>query len=403
MKPALEIAATPAPSLRELPYARQSISEQDVEAVAAVLRSDWLTQGPAVERFERRVAGYCGAAHAVAVSNGTAALHLACLAAGLGPGDLCWTTPNSFVASANCARYCGADVDFVDIDPVTYNLDAAALAARLEDAARRGRLPKVVIPVHFAGQSCRMDAIAELSGHYGFTVIEDACHAIGGTFKGDRIGACRRSHMTVFSFHPVKIVTTAEGGMVTSNDPALVRRLRKLRTHGITRDPAEMPLAGDEPWHYEQQELGFNYRMSDVQAALGNSQMDRIESFVARRRQLAAAYDSLLDEADLPVIPPGRDPDATSAHHLYVVQLDPGRGARNSRRDVFKALRARGVGVNVHYMPIPAHPYYRRLGFEPQAYPRALGYYQNAITLPLYPEMTTPDVVRVVEALRGSI
>jgi UDP-4-amino-4,6-dideoxy-N-acetyl-beta-L-altrosamine transaminase len=389
------------PEASHLPYGRQSISESDVEAVCAVLRSDWLTQGPAVERFERRVAEHCGAAHAVAVSNGTAALHLACLAAGLGPGDLCWTTPISFVASANCALYCGAEVDFVDIAPDTYNMDPRALETKLEEAARLGQLPKVVIPVHFAGQSCRMDAIARLALRYGFTVIEDACHAIGGSFLGQPIGGCQRSRMTVFSFHPVKIVTTGEGGAVTCNDPELRARLVRLRSHGITREAREMDHVDPEPWYYEQQELGFNYRMTDLQAALGASQMERIRAFVARRRELAGRYDEAL--ADLPVIRPHRDADAASAHHLYVVQLDASRGARRTRADVFRDLKARGIGVNVHYIPIPAQPHFRRLGFGPEAYPRALAYYRNTITLPLFPGMTDAGVDRVVETLKASL
>jgi UDP-4-amino-4,6-dideoxy-N-acetyl-beta-L-altrosamine transaminase len=383
-----------------LPYGRQSIAEQDVEAVVATLRSDWLTQGPTIERFEKKVADYCGVAHGVAVSNGTAALHIAFRAAGVGPGDLCWTTPNSFVASANAALYCGASVDFVDIRPDTYNIDPAALAAKLESARRAGRLPKVVVPVHFSGQSCRMDAIAPLAAQYGFTVIEDACHAIGGSFQGARIGG-GPSAMTVFSFHPVKIITTGEGGMVMTNDPALRRRLLRLRSHGITREADELERNEGEPWYYEQQELGFNYRLTDLQAALGLSQMDRIDAFVARRAQLAAAYDSLLQE--LPVIRPHRDPDLASAHHLYVIQLDPGRGARQTRRAVFNGMRARGIGVNVHYIPIPAQPYYRRMGFNPEHYPVALNYYRNAITLPLFPEMTSADVERVVDALKAEL
>ncbi|HET6280468.1 MAG TPA: UDP-4-amino-4,6-dideoxy-N-acetyl-beta-L-altrosamine transaminase [Polyangia bacterium] len=384
-----------------IPYGRQSISEDDVEAVAATLRSDWLTQGPAIDRFEKKVAEYCGARFGVAVSNGTAALHVACRAAGLGPGDLCWTTPNSFVASANAALYCGAAVDFVDIDPHTYNIDPVSLEAKLLSAHKLGRLPKVVIPVHFSGQSCRMDAIATLAIRFGFTIIEDACHAIGGSFQGARIGSGVTAAMTVFSFHPVKIVTTGEGGMVMTNDPALRRRLLRLRSHGITREPDELEHNGDEPWYYEQQELGWNYRITDLQAALGISQMSRIDAFVARRAELAGLYDNLLKA--VPVTLPHRDRDLASAHHLYVIQLDPQRGAVRSRREVFKGMRARGIGVNVHYIPIPAQPYYRRLGFHPEAYPKASAYYRNAITLPLYPDMTSSDVQRVVDALTAEL
>jgi UDP-4-amino-4,6-dideoxy-N-acetyl-beta-L-altrosamine transaminase len=384
-----------------IPYGRQSISQEDIEAVCATLRSDWLTQGPAVERFEQRVAHYCGAVHAVAVSSATAALHLACRAAGLGPGDLCWTTPNSFVASANCALYCGAEVDFVDISPDSYNMDPRLLESKLEAAAKVGRLPKLVIPVHFAGQSCPMDAFGSLAARFGFTIIEDASHAIGGSFQGDKVGACRHSQMTVFSFHPVKIVTTGEGGVVTTNDPEMRRRLARLRSHGITREPAEMARQADEPWYYEQIELGYNYRITDIQAALGASQMNRIDQLVSRRREIVATYDALL--ADLPVVRPHLGQDARSAHHLYVIQLDQARGARRPRREVFKGMRARGIGVNVHYIPIPAQPFYRRLGFQPERYPVALAYYENAITLPLFPDMTAQQVQQVVEALRGEL
>ena len=389
-----------------IPYGRQSISQADVDAVVATLRSDYLTQGPAVDRFEERVANYCGAAGAVTVSSATAALHIACVAAGLGEGDLCWTSPNSFVASANCAVYCAADVDFVDIAPDTYNMDPAALERKLATAQREGRLPKVVIPVHFSGQACRMDVIGELAARYGFTVIEDASHAIGARFAGEKVGACRHSAMTVFSFHPVKIITTGEGGMITTNDPALRRRLLRLRSHGITRDPGEMDggsngNAGDEPWYYQQIDLGFNYRMTDIQAALGASQLERVDAFVARRAEIAGAYDRLL--AELPVIRPARDPDARSSHHLYVIQLDPAAGARRARRDVFRGLRARGIGVNVHYIPIPAQPFYRRRGFSPESFPAALAYYQNAITLPLHAGMTDADVQTVVTALRAEL
>lgn len=388
-----------------IPYGRQSISQADVDAVVDTLRSDYLTQGPAVDRFETGVAAYCGAAGAVAVSNATAALHIACLAAELGEGDLCWTSPNSFVASANCALYCGADVDFVDIAPDTYNMDPAALERKLAAAKRAGRLPKVVIPVHFSGQACRMDVIGQLAAHYGFTVIEDASHAIGARFANEKIGSCRHSAMAVFSFHPVKIITTGEGGLITTNDPALRRRLLRLRSHGITRDPADMdggnPNANqlDDPWYYQQVELGFNYRMTDIQAALGTSQLERVDAFVSRRAEIAAAYDRLL--ADLPVIRPARDPDARSSHHLYVIQL--AAGARRSRREVFRGLRARGIGVNVHYIPIHTQPFYRRRGFLPEQFPVALAYYQNAITLPLHAEMTDADVQTVATALKAEL
>ncbi|HKP95131.1 MAG TPA: UDP-4-amino-4,6-dideoxy-N-acetyl-beta-L-altrosamine transaminase [Fibrobacteria bacterium] len=368
--------------------------------MVATLQSDWLTQGPAVERFEKGVAAYCGAGHAVAVSSATAALHVACLAAGLGPGDVCWTSPNSFVASANCALYCGARVDFVDVLGDTYNMDPALLEAKLERARGAGRLPKVVIPVHFAGQSCRMDLIGALAARYGFTVIEDASHAIGGSFAGAKVGGCAHSSMTVFSFHPVKIITTGEGGMVTTNDPVLKRKLERLRSHGITREEGEMHSPSHGPWYYEQIELGFNYRITDVQAALGLSQLARIDEFIARRAALADLYDGLL--RDLPVAVPHRDPLAASAWHLYPIRLDPSRGAPPRDR-VFAAMRKGGIGVNVHYLPIPAQPYYRGLGFSPEGFPSASAYYANAISLPLFADLTRAQAEKVVELLKTQL
>lgn len=381
-----------------IPYGRQDISPADIDAVVAVLRSDFLTQGPAIERFEQAVADYCGAAQAVAVNSATSALHLACLALGLGPGDWLWTSPNTFVASANCALYCGARVDFVDIDPRTYNLSVAALRDKLEQAERAGRLPKIVVPVHFAGQSCAMREIGALATRYGFRVIEDASHAIGGRYQGEPVGNGRYSDITVFSFHPVKIITTGEGGMALTNNPELAETLRRLRTHGITRDPATMTHTPDGPWYYQQIELGFNYRLTDIQAALGYSQLQRLEEFVARRHALADRYDALL--ADLPVITPWRDPEAWSAFHLYVIRLDEQR-AGQSRRAVFEALRQRGIGVNVHYIPVHTQPYYRAMGFAEGDYPEAERYYREAISLPLYPGLTEAEQNFVVERLRA--
>lgn len=383
-----------------IPYGRQDISPADIDAVVAVLRSDWLTQGPAIERFERAVADYCGASHAVAVNSATSALHIACLALGLGPGDELWTSPNTFVASANCALYCGARVDFVDIDPRTYNLSVAALRDKLERAERAGPLPKIVVPVHFAGQPCPMREIGALAARYGFRVIEDASHAIGGRYRGEPVGNCRYSDITVFSFHPVKIITTGEGGMALTQDPALAETLRRLRSHGITRDPARMVGETEGPWYYQQIELGFNYRMTDIQAALGYSQLQRLEEFMARRHELADRYDALL--ADLPVITPWRDPDAWSAFHLYVIRLDEQRAGR-SRRAVFEALRQRGIGVNVHYIPVHTQPYYRALGFAEGDYPQAEQYYREAISLPLYPTLTEVEQDKVVSALRETL
>ena len=382
-----------------IPYGRQAITEADIAAVTAVLRSDFLTQGPAVLRFEQAVAAYCGAAHGVAVNSATSALHLACLALGLGPGDWLWTSPNTFVASANCGRYCGARVDFVDIDPRTYNLDPAALATKLEAAERLGRLPKVVVPVHFAGQPCDLAAIAALARRFGFRVIEDASHAIGGRYQGEPIGNGRFSDITVFSFHPVKLITTGEGGLATTNDPALAARLARLRSHGISRDPAEMrgEILGEReaPWYYQQLELGFNYRLTDIQAALGYSQLQRLDDYVARRQRLAERYDRLL--ADLPLRLPYRDSAHLSALHLYPVQV-PG-----DRRRVFDALRAAGIGVNVHYIPVHTQPDYARFGFLHGDFPVAEAYYERAISLPLYPLLTEPEQDQVVAALRDAL
>ena len=379
-----------------IPYGRQQISDDDVEAVAAVLRSDFLTQGPVVPAFEAALSRYCGAADAVAVNSATSALHLACLALDVGAGDLVWTSPVTFVASANCARYCGADVDFVDIDPRTYCLSAERLAEKLSDAAARGRLPKVVIPVHLAGQSCEMQAVHALRQQYGFAIVEDASHAVGGRYKGEPVGCGTYSDITVFSFHPVKIVTTAEGGAALTNQPALARRMRRLRSHGITRDASEMTRESDGPWYYEQLELGFNYRLTDLHAALGLSQLARIDVFVARRREIARRYDEMLRA--LPVVTPWQHPDAVSATHLYIVRLDRSR-VRRTHRQVFDALRAASIGVNLHYIPVYRQPYYARLGHIAAAYPEAERYYTEAISLPMFPALTEAQQDRVVAAL----
>ncbi|GFO68509.1 UDP-4-amino-4,6-dideoxy-N-acetyl-beta-L-altrosami ne transaminase [Geomonas limicola] len=383
-----------------IPYGRQSVSEADIEAVCAVLRSDWLTQGPTLPRFEAGVAARCGAAHAVAVNSATSALHLACLALGLGPGDTLWTSPNTFVASANCARYCGALVDFVDIDPKSYNLCPVALERKLERAAQTGSLPKVLVPVHFSGQPCAMERIAELAAAYGVRVVEDASHAIGASYQEEPVGNCRYSDLTVFSFHPVKIVTTGEGGMLLTQSPELNERLVRLRSHGITRDPALMEGEPDGDWYYQQLELGFNYRMTDLQAALGLSQLERLEEFVERRRLLAERYRELLE--GLPLVLPWQASEARSAWHLFVVRLDPER-ARLTRRQLFDQLRQAGVGVNVHYQPVHTQPYYRRLGFAPGMFPQAEAYYAQALTLPLYPGLEEAQQDRVVGLVREAL
>ena len=383
-----------------IPYGRQDVQQADIDAVVEVLRSDFLTQGPAVPAFEAAVAAKVDAAHAVAVNSATSALHIACLALGVGPGDLVWTTPITFVASANCARYCGATVDFVDIDPRSYNMSVAALRDKLERAAREDRLPKVVVPVHLCGQPCELAEIHALARRYGFAIIEDASHAIGGRYRGEPVGNGRYSDVTVFSFHPVKIITTAEGGMALTGRAELAQRMQLLRSHGITRDPAQMSRVPDGPWYYEQIELGFNYRMTDLQAALGCSQLARLDEYVARRHALARRYDEAL--ADLPVTTPWQHPDAYSGYHLYVVRLQLERIARG-HREVFDALRAAGIGVNLHYIPVHLQPYYRAIGFGPGQFPEAERYYADAISLPLYPSMTDAQHAEVVAALRGAL
>ncbi|TLM66172.1 MAG: UDP-4-amino-4,6-dideoxy-N-acetyl-beta-L-altrosamine transaminase [Deltaproteobacteria bacterium] len=382
-----------------IPYGRQEITAADIDAVVQVLNSDFLTQGPVVPRFERMVADYCSAGHAVAVNSATSALHLACLALGLGPGDWLWTSPITFVASANCALYCGAQVDFVDIDPHTYNLCPGALERKLIEAERAGRLPKVVVPVHLCGQPCAMAEIHALARRFGFKVIEDASHAIGGRYQGRPIGDGRYSDITIFSFHPVKIITTAEGGMAVTNSAELAARMALLRSHGITRDPALMTREPDGPWYYQQIELGFNYRMTELQAALGVSQMDRLDGYVARRHQVAERYGRLLD--GLPLVLPWQHPDGYSGYHLYVVRLqDAGEGAQ---RRVFERLRAAGVGVNLHYIPVHTQPYYERMGFRPGQFPEAERYYRCALSLPMYPTLSEADQDRVAAALKEAL
>lgn len=383
-----------------IPYGRQHITPEDVEAVTQTLLSDWLTQGPAIGRFESAVAGYCGVPHAVAVNSATSALHIACMALGLGPGDRLWTSPNTFVASANCARYCGAEVDFVDVDPRSYNLCPEALARKLAEAEREGKLPKIVVPVHFAGQSCEMREIHALAQRYGFRIIEDASHAVGGRYLDEPVGSCRYSDITVFSFHPVKIITTAEGGMAMTKDAALAARMEQFRSHGITRDAAQMEGESDGPWYYEQVALGYNYRLTDLQAVLGLSQFNRLDEYVARRHEIAKRYDELL--AGLPLTTPWQSPNARSALHLYPIVLDPQRSPRN-RREVFDGLRAAGIGVNVHYIPVHTQPYYRRLGFAPGDFPEAERYYAGAISLPMFPTLTHAQQDEVVAALRSLV
>jgi UDP-4-amino-4,6-dideoxy-N-acetyl-beta-L-altrosamine transaminase len=382
-------------------YARQDINQADIDAVVNVLKSDFLTQGPAVPAFEGAVASYCGAAHAVAVNSATSALHIACLALDVGKGDVVWTTPITFVATANAALYCGAEVDFVDIDPRTYNMSVEHLAEKLAVAQKSGRLPKVVIPVHLCGQPCEMAAIRALSRQYGFKIIEDASHAIGGRYRNEPIGNGAQSDITVFSFHPVKIITTGEGGMAVTNDAGLAKRLRLLRSHGITSQVTEMhPRPANELWNYQQIDLGFNYRMTDISAALGLSQMQRIDAFVASRHAIAQRYDRLLSE--LPVVIPWQHPDSYSGLHLYVIRLNLAAFGK-SNRQVYAEMHAAGILVNLHYIPVYRQPFYERMGFVAGYCPESERYYAEVLSIPMYPGLTEAQQDRVVASLAKAI
>ncbi len=382
-----------------IPYGRQEITQPDIDAVISALKSDHLTQGPLVPRFEQQTAQYCGAKHGVAANSATSALHLACLALGLGHGDWLWTSPITFVASANCGLYCRAQVDFVDIDPVTLNMDSQALARKLERAEKEGVLPKVIVVVHFAGQSADMEAISALARQYGVQIIEDAAHAIGGKYKGNPIGSCTYSDITVFSLHPVKIITSAEGGLALTNDTDLAEHMALLRSHGTTRKPEALEY-DDAPWYYEQHMLGFNYRMTDVLAALGNSQLERLDAYVSRRHEIADRYDELLKNS--PLILMSRALHSHSALHLYVVQIDPQRTGVD-RRTVFVRMREQGIGVNVHYLPVHLQPLYRQMGFGPGQFPAAERYYERALTLPLFPGLTSAMQNEVIAALEAAL
>jgi len=380
-----------------IPYGRQSIGADDIDAVVQVLRSDFLTQGPTVPAFESAVANYCNAEYAVAVNSATSALHIACLALGVSRGDLVWTSPITFVASANCVLYCGADIDFVDIDPLTYNLSINCLRYKLEEAKKVGRLPKVVIPVHMAGQSCDMAEIHNLSKLYGFKIIEDASHGIGSKYKNERVGNCRFSDITVFSFHPVKIITTGEGGMATTNNPLIAKKMRLYRSHGITSVDVDMVKRPTrEIWNYQQIELGFNYRMTDIQAALGLSQLNRLDHFVERRHQIAAQYDDLL--RDFKLTTPYQSVDTYSSYHLYIVRIDLS-SIQKSNKQIYQAMHSEGVLVNLHYIPVYLHPFYERIGFKRGYCPEAEAYYLEALSIPMYSDLTDHQQARVVTVL----
>ena len=380
-----------------IPYGKQDINQSDIEAVIAVLKSDFLTQGPQVPLFEYNVSNYCNAQYGVAVNSATSALHVACLALGLGKDDWLWTSPNSFVASANCGLYCGAKVDFIDIDPKTYNLSVEELKKKLIHAKKDNKLPKIVITVHFAGQSCDMQSIHKLSKEFGFKILEDASHAIGGKYLDKPIGGCQYSDITVFSFHPVKIITTAEGGLATTNQKELADKMKLFRTHGITREPKLMTKKTEGGWYYQQVELGFNYRMNDLQAALGIAQMKRLDKFITIRHSLKQRYDELLK--DLPLITPAQSLDSYSSLHLYPVQLKLEHLSK-AHNQIFDELRKSGVGVNLHYIPIHLQPYFKNMGFKKGDFPKAEDYYSRAISIPIYQGLTTELQDKVVAVLK---
>ena len=377
-----------------IPYGRQNISKEDIEAVNKVLKSDFLTQGKAVPAFEESIKSYCKVKNAVAVNSATSGLHLACLSLGVGPEDEVWTSPISFVASANCALYCGASIDFIDIDPFTYNISIESLKNKLEKAKEIGRLPKVIIPVHLAGQSCEMSSIFELSKIYNFKIIEDASHCIGGEYLDKKIGSCEFSDLCIFSFHPVKIITTGEGGMVTTNDESISRKLMRLRTHGITKNSVEMTKEPDGPWYYEQIDLGLNYRMTDIHAALGISQMKRIDEFIKRRHEIFARYNDSFKNID--IVTPWQHPDNYSALHLYIIRV-------KNHKDSFKFMRNNGIGVNLHYIPIYRQPYFKKFGFDSINFPESEKYYKEAISIPIYPDLTSTDQNKVINVVHAMV
>ena len=380
-----------------IPYGKQDVSEEDIKAVINVLRSDFLTQGPIVPAFESAVTSYCGVKFGYAVNSATSALHIACLALEVGPGDIVWTSPITFVASANCALYCGATVDFVDIDAATYNMSVSVLEEKLEKAEKVGRLPKVVIPVHLAGQSCQMSEIYELSKKYGFKIIEDASHAIGGRYLNEPVGNCRFSDICVFSFHPVKIITTGEGGMALTNNPDLAIALNRYRSHGIVRQPSEMTKVPDGPWYYQQIDLGYNYRMTDIQAALGLSQMSRLDEFVSSRHVLANRYNELLKEDWIEL--PWQHPDTYSGLHLYIIRLKKNKQGI-THRQLFEKLRTSGILVNLHYIPVYTHPYYEEIGYDRNEFPQAESYYSEAISIPMFATLTPSEQQFVVDTIK---
>tara|TARA_B110000008_G_scaffold279229_1_gene325474 strand:- start:1244 stop:2401 length:1158 start_codon:yes stop_codon:yes gene_type:complete len=381
-----------------IPYGKQDITEADIKSVLKVLHSDFLTQGPQVPLFENAISNYCCAEYSVAVNSATSALHIACMALGISKGDIVWTSPNSFVASANCAIYCGAKINFVDIDPQTYNLSVYELERKLIQAKKENKLPKLLIPVHFAGQPCDMKQIYSLGQEYGFKIIEDASHAIGARYMNNQVGSCKYSDITVFSFHPVKIITTAEGGIATTKSKKLANKMKLLRSHGVTRDKGLMSGDSDGDWYYQQVDLGFNYRMTELQAALGSSQLNRVERFISNRKKIKDRYDLLLN--DLPIVKPYQNQNCYSSFHLYPIQIDS-KFVTKSRKKIFDALRSRGIGVNVHYIPIHMQPYYSMLGFKAGDFPNAEAFYEKAISIPIFQSMTLVQQDEVISSIKA--
>lgn len=381
-----------------IPYGRQDIDEDDINTVVQILKSDWLTQGPVIDEFEQATAALCQAKHAVAVMNATAALHLACMTLELGPGDILWTSPNTFVASSNCALYCGASVDFVDIDEKTYNMSVTALAEKLHWAKQHNKIPKVIVAVHFAGQSCDMKAIRELTAEYDIKLIEDASHAVGGKYQDAMVGSCQYSDIAIFSFHPVKIITTGEGGMLLTNSDEIKQKAQLYRSHGITRDPQLMVGESQGAWYYQQIGLGYNFRITDIQAGLGLSQLKRVDAFIKKRRALAVNYDEAL--STLPVITPWQTPDCLSSYHLYPIQIML-NVVNKTRKMVFDELRKANIGVNVHYIPVHTQPYYQQLGFKQGDFPICEAYYEKAISLPMHARLTETEQTFIVDTLKS--
>ena len=384
-----------------IPYGRQDITEEDIIEVNKVLRSDFVTQGATVPKFEKAIANYCGASNAIAVNSATSALHIACLALDLGPGDILWTSPNTFVASANCGLYCGANIDFVDIDPKTYNMCVDALSEKLIKSKKNGSLPKIVVPVHFAGQPCDMVKIKNLSEKYGFKIIEDASHAIGASYNSEKVGSCINSDVTIFSFHPVKIITTAEGGMALTNDDNLANKIFRLRTHGITNKKTSMEdRPKKEIWNYQQIDLGFNYRMNDIQAALGLNQIKRLDKYVKLRNKIAKYYNTELKS--LPITTPFVLPNFYSSYHLYPILINKNSEFFNQRK-VYDELRINKIGVNLHYMPVHRHPYYEKMGFKENDFPNAENFSKQVISIPIYPLLNDKDLKYIIETLKKVI